>query len=215
MKYLEFTYEDCQRHNHFFYLISIGLKYFNTKKQHSILFSTFSFKLIIMRKSFLKLFTFILIAPAFLFSFTSLSEKANFSGYWKLNGSKSELGQFGDYATRVIKAEQKDESIIIDRTAASFTGGDFTSTETLTFDGKVSESNLAGSSTKKATLKWAEDGQTFTITFTLFLDFNGQSMEVTGSEIWTLSDGGKTLTSVSKSSSSFGDNTIKAVYEKQ
>lgn len=168
-----------------------------------------------MKRSFIRKLYFILLAPVFLFAFTSLPDKANFSGDWKLNGDKSELGQFGDYATRILKAEQKDESITIARTAAAFTGGDYTSTETLTYDGKDCESNLFGESKKKATIKWAEDGQTFKITYTLYLDINGQSMEINGTETWTLSDGGKTLTSLSNSSSSFGDNVVKAVYDKQ
>ena len=98
--------------------------------------------------------------------------------------------------------------------AASFTGSDFTSIETLTYDGKEAESKLAGSSSKKASAKWSEDGQKLNITFTLYLDFNGQSMEITGSETWTLSNDGKTLTVATNTSSSFGDNTTKAVFEK-
>ncbi len=168
-----------------------------------------------MKRSLTRHLFFILLSPVFLLAFNSSPDKANFSGDWKLNGKKSELGQFGDYATRIIKAEQKDESITIARTAAAFNGGDYTSTETLTFDGKESESSLFGDSKKKSTIKWSEDGQSFTITYTLYLDFNGQSMEIAGIETWSLSDGGKTLTSLNKSSSSFGENVVKALYEKQ
>jgi hypothetical protein len=63
--------------------------------------------------------------------------------------------------------------------------------------------------------KWSDDGQALTISYTLLLDFNGQTTEVKGAEVWTLSDGGKTLASQNNSSSSFGDVQAKGIYEKQ
>ena len=168
-----------------------------------------------MKRSFLKTMLIFLSVPAFLLAFTSKPDRANFSGVWKLNEGKSDLGQFASFATRTIKTTQKDDSITIARTAPTFTGEEFTSVETLSFDSKESQSNLYGNSKKKAAAKWSEDGQTLTITYTLLLDFNGQTNEINGTETWALSDGGKTLVSKNNSSSSFGDLSTKAVYEKQ
>jgi hypothetical protein len=168
-----------------------------------------------MKRSILKTIFIFLLAPAFLLAFISKPDRANFSGEWKLNESKSDLGQLAQWTTRVIKASQKDDSISIARTAPSFTGEDFTSTEILSFDGKESESNLAGESKKKASAKWSEDGQALTITYTVLFDLNGQITEIKGTEALSLSDEGKTLVSQSSSSSTFGDFTTKAVYEKQ
>ena len=142
-------------------------------------------------------------------------DRANFSGEWKLNEGKSDLGQLAPYATRIFKVKQTDDSISFARTAPTFTGEEFTAMETLSFDGKESESNLAGTSKKKASAKWSDDGQTLTINYTLLLDFNGQVTEVKGTETLSFSDGGQTLVSQSSSSSSFGDFTTKAVYDKQ
>ena len=83
-----------------------------------------------MKNCFLKNIVVLLLSPAFLFAFTLKSDRANFSGEWKLNESKSDLGQFASFATRIIKADQKDDSISIARTAPSFNGGDFTTMET-------------------------------------------------------------------------------------
>jgi hypothetical protein len=168
-----------------------------------------------MKRSFFKTIFFFLLVPAFLLSFISKADRANFSGEWKLNESKSDLGQLAQWTTRVITANQKDDSITFARTAPAYTGEDFTSTETLSFDGKESESNLAGTSKKKASAQWSEDGQTLTITYIVLFDFNGQVTEIKGTEILSLSDEGKTLISQGSSSSSFGDFTTKAVYEKQ
>jgi hypothetical protein len=155
----------------------------------------------------------LLIAPAFLMSFTFPADRANFSGEWKLNEGKSELGDFGGrFAARTIKVEQKDDAITISKTAPSFQGGDVTTTETLGFDGKVSETTVFGNSTKKSTAGWSDDGQTLTITYIIAFERNGQTSEFKGTETWTLKDGALSLVTVS--SSPRGDNTTKAVYEK-
>jgi len=157
----------------------------------------------------------LIFSSAFLFAFNTKLEKANFSGTWKLNEGKSDLGRMANFATRTIKADQKEDVIAIDRTAPSFNGEDFTTTESLSFDGKEVESKLFGNSTRKSSAKWSEDGQTLTITYLLNLDFNGNTTEVKGNEVWTLSDDGKTLTVVNTGSSSFGEMTTKSIFEKQ
>ena len=48
----------------------------------------------------------VVIAAITLLSFRSLPDRANFSGEWKLDESKSDLGQFANYAPRVIKITQ-------------------------------------------------------------------------------------------------------------
>lgn len=168
-----------------------------------------------MKIHFLKTFTALVISSALLYSFTFLPDRTNFSGNWTLDASKSDLGQFADYATHTIKTDQAADSITISRTAPSFNGDDNTSVETLTFDGKQCNTKLYGESTKTATLKWADDGQSFSETYKLNLDFNGQQMEINGTEKWSLADGGKTLVIENSSSSSFGDISTKAVYTKQ
>ncbi|HEV8282791.1 MAG TPA: hypothetical protein VGQ09_00700 [Chitinophagaceae bacterium] len=165
-------------------------------------------------KSFSKKLLAFLFAPALFLSFTSMPDKVNFSGEWKLNEGKSDLGQFAAFAPRKIKVEQKDDAITIAKTSPSFNGDDVTISETLPFDGKEVETTIFGNSKRKASAKWSDDGQTLTITFNLLLDFNGQTNEVKGTETWTLGDGGKTLVSQNNSTSSFGDLAAKGIYEK-
>lgn len=157
----------------------------------------------------------LLLAPAFLLAFTSKTYKSNFSGDWKLNESKSDLGQFSRFAVRTIKADQKDESISITRTQPSFNGDDMTTTETLSFDGKETETTIFETSKRKSTAKWSEDGKNLVINYTLLFDFNGQSTEIKGSETWALSEDGKTVTININSSSPQGEFSSKAVYDKQ
>ncbi|MFI5132941.1 MAG: hypothetical protein ACHQEB_01330 [Chitinophagales bacterium] len=162
----------------------------------------------------------LLIALAFsavLFSFTTKPDKANFSGTWALNEGKSDFGQRGArFATKTIKVDQKADAIAISRTTPSFQGGDdVTTTETLTFDGKEVQSTGFGNSTRKSTLKWADDGQTFTISSNTTMDRNGQTVTFTGTETWALGDGGKSLTVTTVRTTQQGEVTTKAAYDKQ
>jgi len=141
---------------------------------------------------------------------------ADFSGEWKLNEQKSELGQFGARAPKTIKVTSSDpKSISIERTSTNQNGEAVVRKESLTFDGKESESTGGfGNSTRKASATWSDDGQSMIINAVTTFDRNGEKMEIKQKETWKLGDNGQTLTIESSSSSSFGENTMKLVYEK-
>lgn len=142
------------------------------------------------------------------------AQRASFSGEWKLDESKSELGQFGGRAALSIKADQKDDAIAVTRTTPGFNGGDpITTTVTLTYDGKVAESEGFGGAKRKSTAKWSEDGITLTISSNMVFERDGQSFEIKSTENWTLTKDGW-LSIVTNSSSPRGESTIKAVYTK-
>ena len=92
----------------------------------------------------------VVIAAITLLSFRSLPDRANFSGEWKLDESKSDLGQFANYAPRVIKITQTADSVTISKTAPGMNGDDATYTETLSYDGTPTKSTLYGTSTRTA-----------------------------------------------------------------
>jgi len=160
------------------------------------------------------------ILPALLLSFMMMPDKAKFEGNWKLNESKSELGDFGGrFAAKKIKVEQKSDAITIAKTTPGFNdGADVTRTETLTFDGKATESTNTGgfgTSKRKATIKWSADEKSFVIAYTLAFEGQDGPIEITGTETWTLSADGKNLTSDTHSTSPQGEFTVKAVYDKE
>lgn len=156
-----------------------------------------------------------LLVSVFLLSFTVTPDKSNFSGSWKLNEGKSELGNGGRFTPRKIKVEQKDDAITIAKTSLTGGGEEITSTETLTFDGKTVESTVFGNSKKKSSIKWSEDGKTSTVTYTIAFERNGQTFDVNGTETWTLTDEGKSLSVTTVSTSPQGERTTKAVYDKE
>ena len=163
----------------------------------------------------LKRLSILLFAPLFLLSFISMQVRINFTGQWKLNEGKSELGEFTGFAAKSIKVEQKEDAITITQ-VNEFNGEEMTRTETLTFDGKETESSGGfGNSKRKSTAKWSDDGKILTVTFVLKLEFNGETNEIKGTEKYSQSDDGKTLTLQSNSEGPQGDISSKAVYDKQ
>lgn len=172
-------------------------------------------KIIYMKKLFSRISLFSLLIPAaFLFSFTPIADKVNFSGEWKLDEAKSELGQFGGRVARTLKADQKDNAITISRTTPGFNGGDpVTSTVTISFDGKITDSEGFGGSKRKSSAKWSDDGQSLIISTTTTFDRDGQTMEFKSTETWTLTKDG-TLSVVTNTTSQRGDMTTKAIYAK-
>ena len=166
------------------------------------------------RLPFLK-FLLVLIAPALLLAYSIAPDRVNLTGTWNLNESKSDLGNFARFTTRKIKVEQKDETITISKTSPSRGGEDVTTTETLSYDGKESESTVFGSSKKKSTAKWSDDGTSFIVTYTVALERNGETSNITGTETWTLTSDGKSLSLQTVSTSTQGERTTKAVYDKE
>lgn len=170
-----------------------------------------------MNLTFVKKLTALLVAPAILLSFAFIPARTDFSGQWKLNESKSEFGDFGArLAAKSIKVEQKDDAITIAKTSTNRQGEDVTRSETLTFDGKEVESTGGfGNSKRKSTAKWSDDGKTLVINYTLTFERNGETNEIKGTETWTVSDDGKTLSLKTDSSSPQGEFSTTAVYDKQ
>jgi hypothetical protein len=149
-----------------------------------------------------------------LLSFTTVADRVNFSGDWKLDESKSELGEFGGRVARVLKTEQKENEITITRTTPGFQGGDpVTTTITLTYDGKVTESEGFGGAKRKSTAKWSEDGQALTVNNTTIFERDGQTSEFKSTETWTLTKDGF-LSVVTYSNSPRGESTTKAIDKK-
>lgn len=167
-----------------------------------------------MKSLFMSKITPLLAAPVLLLSFAFFADHANFSGDWKLNEGKSDLGNFGRFAATGIKVTQTDADITIAKTAPSFGGGDpTTTTETLSFDGKASESTVFGNSKKTSTAKWSDDGKSLAISYTIAFERNGQTSELKGTETWSLTADGA-LSVVTVSSSQRGETTTKAIYTK-
>ena len=159
----------------------------------------------------------ILSGAAFVVLFSSFAitkAPTNFSGEWKLNESKSELGQFPQFAPKKVTVAATDTAATVMRFSVGQDGQERSSTETLSYNGKETESTVFGTMKKKSVVKWSDDGKTMTVNGVINFERDGQSNEIKVKEDWKLSDDGKTLTIASASSSSFGENAMKMVFDK-
>jgi hypothetical protein len=158
-----------------------------------------------------------LVAGAFtcLLTAAAIIHAVNFSGEWTLNKEKSVLGDFGEnIAPKKITVNSTDNSVAIERLSPSMGGEDYTMKETLTFDGKQTESVMFGNNKKKSTAKWSADGQSMLVSSIINFDNNGEMMEIKQEEVWKLTPDGK-LSVESTSNSSFGTLEMKLVYDKK
>jgi len=164
-----------------------------------------------------KKITSLLFLSAALFSFRpAYVFQTDFTGTWKLNENKSELGQFGARGVpSKIVIEQKTDAISFAKTATNFQGEESTNTETMTFDGKESESLLFGTSKKKSILKWSADGNEMVISSNIAFEMQGQTFDISSVENWGLSADGKTITVSSKINTPQGEIATKSVFDKQ
>ncbi len=139
----------------------------------------------------------------------------DFSGKWVLNESKSKFGdsQFRMGATQ-IQIKQDGNTITDERTMPGFDGGEMKTTDKLTLDGKVCENTGMMDSKKKSTVTWSADKKSITISSSTLFNMNGDGMEMKSSEIWTLGDGGKSLTIESTTSIPDGDIKNTLFYDK-
>jgi hypothetical protein len=132
----------------------------------------------------------------------------NFSGDWKMNIAKSDFGPVPapEVLTRSVK---HDEPALEISTYQKGRRGEVHSELKYTTDGKQCVNTVQGTEAKGAA-KWNGDS----LTIESERDFQGTA--ITSKEVWTLSDGGKTLTirnhvTVPKQ----GEYDLKYVFDKQ
>ena len=153
----------------------------------------------------MKNFVFI-IALAFL-SATAFGQKVNFSGDWKLNESKSELGYGFSIAPKTMTVEHTKKTL--DMTSVNvFDGQEYESKAHYTLDGEVSENIGFGESVTKSTANFDKK------TGVLKIVTNGstQDMDFTWTQIMTMKDGNLMVNS--EASSDMGEMVETFVFEK-
>ena len=145
----------------------------------------------------------------------SLFAQPNFSGSWAFNESKSTLGDGPSMSATSMTVKQEAGLISIDLVRPSFDGGEATSTEKYTLDGKESvNEGMMGSSIKTVTT-WSDNKKELNFAKTIAFDMNGETMEIKINEGWSLSDDGKTLTVKSAMKSDMGETNLVLVYDKK
>jgi hypothetical protein len=150
--------------------------------------------------------------------------RANFSGEWKLNESKSQLvGQFplcifggGDrMRSKIMKIAEQADLITVDVASSSSDGALVVRQEKLTFAGGVIEATFVGNPREKSTASWSENGLTMTVNSIRSLDKNGEQADFKVTEVWKLINDGNSISIQVNSRAVSGENTMQLIYDRQ
>ena len=160
----------------------------------------------------------------------STNSETNFSGEWKSKESISMGGNIvclydeGDrMLSKTMKIAEQADFLTIEVPNPSPGAALATSQEKLTFDGKASEINHGRERGKKSTVKLSADGQTITVNSIVYLMVATPSninvlkqMVVYVTEVWKLSNDGKSITVQANATSTLGsvERSWKTVFDK-
>ena len=137
------------------------------------------------------------------------AQGADFSGNWKLNTSRSRLGQEFSMAPKTIIVTQKGNELNVEK-HSSFQDQEFTINDKFTLDGKECINPGWQDSQKKSTAVWSDDKKSLKITTKMTI---GDGGELTIVEVYKMD--GANMVIESASSSSYGDLAETMVYDKQ
>ena len=157
-----------------------------------------------------------ILSAFFLFPCESLilAQETDFSGEWILNDSKSDMGQGMFRVSKAISVRQKGNDLELEKIRTGRDGQEIKSTEKLTPDGNPTV-NEQGTRTTKTTVTWSDDGKSITLVSNTTFSREGQTREMSSTEIWTLDNTGKTLTVKYSGSSPRGEQKATLVYDKK
>jgi len=150
----------------------------------------------------------IILLSALLVAIVFTASAVDFSGNWKLNKSKSKLGEQFSMAPSILIAAQSGNDLNLEK-HISFQDQEMTTKEKYTLDGKESINPGFQDSQKKSTAVWSGDKNSLTITSKIPMGDN----DMTTVEVYKIVDGNLVIDS--KMSSSFGENNETMVFDKQ
>ena len=154
----------------------------------------------------------------FFFLFLTLSalsaKEVDFSGKWALNESSSEMGEGRSFSATKMTVMQKENNMTIERTRIGRDGQERSSSETFTLDGKENMVETENRTTRTVA-SWSDNGTTLTVKSNIAFSRQGQTFEMTRTEVWTIEEGGKVLRIQSETSSDRGDRSATFIYNRE
>ena len=148
------------------------------------------------------------LTPAF-------AQKSDFTGSWKLNESKSTLGEYGSRMVPLkLTAQQDANTLVLDQVSKGRNDEERTTNAKFALDGSESENTVFQNFVRKSKSAWSADGKTLTINSVMNFERDGQKTERKSTETWKLSADGKTLTIETVTSTPNGDLKQTRVYDK-
>jgi hypothetical protein len=142
--------------------------------------------------------------------------KANFSGSWAFNESKSTPSQGGfRMAPSLLTITQDGNNLAVERTSKNQDGEDIKTTYKFTLDGKECVNTVFGTNTRKSIVTWSADGKALAFAHTMNFERDGQTNEFKSSEAWKINDTDKTLVIETVFNGQNGEMKSTNVYDKK
>ena len=139
--------------------------------------------------------------------------KANFSGSWTFNETKSIVGEGRGFRSATkMTVTQTGNNLNVDRVRTNQNGETTTTTEKYTLDGKECV-NTSPRGTSKSVVTLSKDGKALNFATSRTFERNGQTTEMKSTEVWTLTDA-KTLSILSTFVTQDGERKTTLVYDK-
>jgi len=148
------------------------------------------------------------------FAVSAKAQQKDFTGTWTRNTEQCDPGELSVNSIPVTLSAKQAASILeLTRTSKNKAGETTVYTEKLGSDGSLSSVQVKSGLNKKASIKWAADGQSLTISADYTDDQGNPVQKIT--EVWALSADGKHLT-IDRTDVSDGEEfKLKEVFDRQ
>jgi len=144
-----------------------------------------------------------------LLSSAGFSQKVNFSGSWKINKEKSDLGSDFSLAPESMILKHEKKTLDVER-HSNWQGQEIVTNDHFTLDGKVCENSGWRDTVKKSTVEWNKKTKVLTITTTVPMP-EGADATIIDEYIMN----GDNLVIESSASSDYGELVERMVFDKQ
>jgi hypothetical protein len=176
-----------------------------------------------MKRKLFQILSFAVIVAFMMPTFVNAQAgKANFSGSWAVNTTKTpqpEQGQGGMGGGRggmgmgPMTVTQEANLLTVETSRTNPQTNEVTkSAMKYTLDGKESV-NASPRGDSKSVATWSADGKTLTVVTSRTMDMNGESMTIKTTAVWTMD--GANLVVTTTSSTQNGERVVKVVYDKK
>jgi hypothetical protein len=171
-----------------------------------------------MKKMKTQLLTALMLSVVIFMAFTYQGAPADFKGKWALDISKSDFGNtpVPKPSKSFIRIVQQYPMIVIEKAKVDSLGKTSVRMDTVVFDGKVRKiTSRSGSVINRSSVReWSADQQVMNIVSKFSIDNNGEPLEFSGTEAWSVADGGKVLTIMTESVLPGRTEKIKMIYNR-
>ena len=140
---------------------------------------------------------------------SSFGQKVNFSGEWKINWEKSELGDQFSLAPNSLIVKHERKTIELERNH-DFQGTEVITKDVLTLNGEECENTGWMDAVKKSTAVWGKKTKVMTITSNIQME-DGTDVEI----LEEIAMDGDNMVLESTASSDYGDLVERFVFDKQ